>query len=204
MNSNECVPYLNMASNRVALMSDIHSNYHAFKACYEDAVKCGADSFIFLGDYISDLAEPQKTMELVYKIQANYPTVCLRGNREEYMLDCESGLSNFVPGSKSGSLLFTYNHLRKKDLDFLAQAEMDFFHCDIMDGQFVPNLMLSTETIKAVKQQFAVPHRKNVFAAVDDAVLVRDGNAGAVGRKPFRRFRSVNNDNGRIPVRFPR
>ena len=118
MNSNECTPCLKMAGNKVALMADIHSNYHAFKTCYEDAVKCGADNFIFLGDYVSDLAEPQKTMDLVYEIQSNYPTVCLRGNREGYMLDCESGISNFAPGSKSGSLLFTYEHLRKKDLNF--------------------------------------------------------------------------------------
>ena len=65
MNSNE---YSKIIGNKVALMSDIHSNYHAFKACYEDAIKYGADSFIFLGDYVSDLAEPHKTMELVYKI----------------------------------------------------------------------------------------------------------------------------------------
>ena len=104
---------------RVAVLSDIHSNYHAFKACYEDAVKCGAESFIFLGDYVSDLSEPQRTMDLVYEIQSKYPTVCLRGNREGYMLDCESGRSSFTRGSKSGSLLFTYEHLRKKDLEFI-------------------------------------------------------------------------------------
>ena len=104
---------------RVAVLSDIHSNYHAFKACYEDAVKCSADRFIFLGDYVSDLAEPRRTMELVYEIQLRYPTVCLRGNREGYMLDCESGRSSFIRGSKSGSLLFTYEHLRKKDLEFI-------------------------------------------------------------------------------------
>ena len=104
---------------RVAVLSDIHSNYYAFKACYADAVNCGADSFIFLGDYISDLAEPQKTLDLVYEIQSTYPTVCLRGNREGYMLDCESGRSSFTRGSKSGSLLFTYENLRKKDLEFI-------------------------------------------------------------------------------------
>lgn len=104
---------------RVAVLSDIHSNYHAFKACYEDAVKCGTDRFIFLGDYVSDLAEPQRTMDLVYEIQSKYPTVCLRGNREGYMLDCENGNSRFTRGSKSGSLLFTYEHLRKKDLEFI-------------------------------------------------------------------------------------
>ena len=103
----------------VALLSDIHSNYYAFKACYEDAIKCGAEMFIFLGDYVSDLSEPQRTMDLVYEIGSKYPTVCLRGNREGYMLDCESGRSSFTRGSKSGSLLFTYEHLRKKDLEFI-------------------------------------------------------------------------------------
>ena len=109
---------------RVAVLSDIHSNYYAFKACYEDAVKSGAESFIFLGDYVSDLSEPQRTMDLVYEIQSKYPTVCLRGNREGYMLDCESGTSSFTRGSKSGSLLFTYEHLRKKDLEFIRGLEI--------------------------------------------------------------------------------
>ena len=108
----------------VALLSDIHSNYYAFKACYEDAIKCGAEMFIFLGDYVSDLSEPQRTMDLVYEIQSKYPTVCLRGNREGYMLDCESGRSSFIRGSKSGSLLFTYEHLRKKDLEFIRGLEI--------------------------------------------------------------------------------
>ena len=103
---------------KVAVLSDIHSNYHAFRACYEDALKCGAESFIFLGDYVSDLAEPQKTLDLVYEIQSKYPTVCLLGNRERYMLECKEGVSTFNRGSKSGSLLFTYDHLRKKDFDF--------------------------------------------------------------------------------------
>lgn len=109
---------------RIAVLSDIHSNFHAFKACYEDAVQHSADSFIFLGDYVSDLAEPQATLDLVYKIQAAYPTVCLRGNRERYMLDHESGSSCFARGSKSGSLLFTYEHLRKKDLDFFRELKI--------------------------------------------------------------------------------
>ena len=108
----------------VALLSDIHSNYYAIKACYEDAIKCGAEMFIFLGDYVSDLSEPQRTMDLVYEIQSKYPTVCLRGNREGYMLDCENGNSRFTRGSKSGSLLFTYEHLRKKDLEFIRRLKI--------------------------------------------------------------------------------
>lgn len=119
--SNECLIF---TAKKVAVLSDIHSNYYAFKACYADAVSRGADCFIFLGDYVSDLAEPQKTLDLVYEIQSRYPTVCLRGNREGYMLDCESGRSNFTRGSKSGSLLFTHEHLREKDLDFLRKLKI--------------------------------------------------------------------------------
>lgn len=109
---------LNAQKRAVAVFSDIHSNYHAFKACFYDAVKSGADSFIFLGDYVSDLADPQKTMDLVYEIQSRYPTFCLRGNRERYMLDCEKGISSFSLGSKTGSLLYTYEKLRQRDMDF--------------------------------------------------------------------------------------
>lgn len=109
---------------RVAVLSDIHSNYHALKACYADAINLGAERFIFLGDYVSDLAEPQKTMDLVYEIRSSYPTVCLRGNREGYMLDRENGCCTFSRGSKSGSLLFTYEHLRRKDFTFFRELKI--------------------------------------------------------------------------------
>ena len=33
---------------KVAVLSDIHSNYHAFYACYQDALACNAQYFIFL------------------------------------------------------------------------------------------------------------------------------------------------------------
>jgi predicted phosphodiesterase len=108
----------NLTGKKVAVMADIHSNYHAFKACFDDAMKQGADSFIFLGDYVSDFASTRETMDLVYKIKANYPTVCLCGNREEYLLDHENGKRDFIRGSRSGSLLYTYEHLDKNDLDF--------------------------------------------------------------------------------------
>lgn len=102
----------------IAVFSDIHGNYHAFKACYEDAIKHGAEQFVFLGDYVSDLADPRKTMDLVYEIRERFPTFCVRGNRERYMLECEKGISSFFRGSKTGSLLYTYDNLRQKDLDF--------------------------------------------------------------------------------------
>lgn len=42
----------------------------------------------------------------------------------------------------------------RAELDLLAASEVKYFHCDVMDGHFVPNLMLSTETIRAVKRAY--------------------------------------------------
>ena len=57
---------------RVAVFSDIHSNYDALKVCVEDAIAAGAEGFIFLGDYVSGLAEPAETMDLVYGLQERF------------------------------------------------------------------------------------------------------------------------------------
>lgn len=178
---------------KIAVLSDIHSNYHAFRACYEDAVKCGAESFIFLGDYVSDLAEPQKTLDLVYEIQSQYPTICLLGNRERYMLECEEGTSSFARGSKSGSLLFTYDHLRKKDFDFfkglkisdtieiegvkmeIAHASMDNDRCyfDSQDGR-------TAEIFPQMKCNYLLTghsHKQYIQREADKTII----NPGSVG-----------------------
>ena len=132
---------------KVAVLSDIHSNYYALKACYEDAIRHGAERFIFLGDYISDLSEPRKTMDLVYTIRETYPTVCLRGNRERYMLDCKNGNSSYALGSKTGSLLFTFEQLREQDFAFfnslkiadtiqIAGVQIQIAHASMDDDRF--------------------------------------------------------------------
>lgn len=101
---------------RVAVLSDIHSNVWALKACLTDAQKAGADCFVFLGDYVSGLSAPTQTMDLIYALREQYPTCCIRGNRERYMMDHRDGVQVCVPGSRTGSLLYTYRQLREKDL----------------------------------------------------------------------------------------
>lgn len=45
----------------------------------------------------------------------------------------------------------------RRDLAFLEAKEIGYFHCDVMDGHFVPNLMLPPDLLRAVKRQFNVP-----------------------------------------------
>ena len=51
---------------KIAVMADIHSNIEAFKTCYEEAEKQGVTEYIFLGDYLGDMANPQETLSLFH------------------------------------------------------------------------------------------------------------------------------------------
>lgn len=59
----------------------------------------------------------------------------------------------------------------KKDLDLLEENGIDYFHCDIMDGLFVPNLMLSTEIMKAVKAQYRTKLDIHIMAQDPEHVI---------------------------------
>lgn len=104
----------------IAVLSDIHSNYIALEKCIEYAVDRGIRTFVFLGDYVGELAYPQKTMEIIYEMSAKYECYFIRGNKEDYWIEYQK---NGEYGwrdkdSTTGSLLYAYTNLSKKDLDF--------------------------------------------------------------------------------------
>ena len=111
------------SAKKVAVLSDIHANYHAFRACFEDAASRGAQGFVFLGDYVSDLSEARPTLDLLYDICAKYPTVCLRGNRERYMLNHRDGITHFSCGAGTGSLFYTYERLSSDELKMFGKMK---------------------------------------------------------------------------------
>ena len=103
---------------RISVFSDIHSNSVAFKACIKCAEAIGFDACILLGDYVSDCAYPERTMELIGEIKQKYPTIMIRGNREEYLLDHlrNPGRSDWKYNSQTGSLLYTFENLSKESI----------------------------------------------------------------------------------------
>lgn len=109
----------------IAVLSDIHGNFVALNRCLEFAHGRGIFDFIFLGDYIGELAYPHKTMQLLYDLNNTDKCYFVKGNKEDYMLNYrangEMGWKN--NDSTTGSLLYTYSSLAEKDMDFFSHLK---------------------------------------------------------------------------------
>lgn len=109
----------------IAFLSDIHGNYIALKRCIDYALSRNIQSFFFLGDYVGELAYPEKTMQILYDMNVQYKCYFVKGNKEDYWLNYrangEKGWKDH--NSTTGSLLYTYSQLSAKDLDFFGQLQ---------------------------------------------------------------------------------
>ena len=103
----------------IAVLSDIHGNYTALQKCLDYAIHIGIDTFIFLGDYLGELAYPQKTMDIIYSIKEKYNCFFIKGNKEDYWINYEKEPKGWKEyDSTTGSLYYTYQNLNEKDLQF--------------------------------------------------------------------------------------
>jgi len=103
----------------IAVLSDIHGNYVALEKCIKYALSRNIGKFIFLGDYVGELAYPEKTMRIIYEMSEKYVCYFIKGNKEDYWIDYQnSGFGWQENDSTTGSLLYTYNNLTEEDIDF--------------------------------------------------------------------------------------
>lgn len=104
----------------IAVFSDIHGNYVAFEKCLEYALEREIDNFIFLGDYLGELAYPQKTMDIIYGMVEKYTCFFVRGNKEDYWINRRADMNcEWKAGNSTvGALQYCYANLSEKDIDF--------------------------------------------------------------------------------------
>lgn len=104
----------------IAVLSDIHGNHIALERCVEYALGRGIRTFCFLGDYTGELAFPGKVMSCLYELDRKFDCHFIRGNKEDYWLNYRAGGEKGWKDrdSTTGSLLYSYERLTKRDLDF--------------------------------------------------------------------------------------
>lgn len=113
---------------KIAVLSDIHGNYVALKACLDVALAQGIETFVFLGDYVAEFPYPQRTMEILYEMRNKYTCYFIRGNKEDYWItrkydkDCIWRDGNHTVGA----MHYTYEHQTEKDISFYQSLK----HCE--------------------------------------------------------------------------
>lgn len=114
---------------KLALLSDIHGNYVALEECLNYINNNHFDGVAFLGDYITDCPYPQKTIQLVKQTIKKYKTWCIRGNRDNSMINHKNHPDEWCYNSQSGNLLSTYAELQADDLLFFENMPIrDIVH----------------------------------------------------------------------------
>lgn len=131
---------------RLALISDIHSNFFALNLAMNDLKNENIDKIIFLGDYITDGENENEILNIV-KNNSDY---VILGNREKYILNYNQAKKDY---NNYKTIHTTFNNLNKNSLNYiksLKQFEIikienfkiliihgnQYFHSNITDDIF--------------------------------------------------------------------
>lgn len=112
-----------MSNIKIAVMSDIHGNYIAFDECINYVLSNGINKFIFLGDYLGEFPNPQKTLSLLYSLDEKFECYFIRGNKEDYWINRSKEINcEWKNGNKSvAAMNYCYQELKSKDIEFFKK-----------------------------------------------------------------------------------
>lgn len=178
---------------RLAVISDIHSNFMALENALCMIDKLRPDGMIFLGDYLTDFPYPQKTLYLLDECRAAFKCKFVRGNREDYMLrHRDSPDDGWRHSSSSGSLLYTYENLAPCDLNMFAAmpTSINIFPKDDFGFDGLPPITACHGSPKATKEWIMnrQPLIEHYLSEISGDVLLcghthRAGTAEACGKR---------------------
>lgn len=66
-----------------------------------------------------------------------------------------------------------------KDVEMINKSEADWFHCDVMDGRFVPNISFGIPVIQAIKKQAKKPLDVHLMIVEPEKYFEAFAKAGA-------------------------
>lgn len=167
-----------MSELTVAVLADIHGNYPALQACLDYARAHRIQRYVFLGDYITDHAYPQRVMELLYDADSRWDCRFIRGNREEYMINYrrnggrEDDGSVWKDGSCQGALLYCYENLTDRDIDWFEGLPI-FGSWQLEDAPPIAYCHGSPEKAKA---QIYDLHTLKVLSTLKEDILLKGHN----------------------------
>ena len=153
---------------RVAIVTDIHGNRHAFEAVLADAAAAGAEEVWCLGDVVGYGGEPDACVDLARERCA----ICLAGNHDMAVTGAIS-TEDFSRGAAI-SAHWTKEVLRPDNLEFLRglrpegdEGDLGLFHASPRDPiwEYVLSIILAEDCLDAAKQRISLIGHSHVALA---------------------------------------
>ncbi len=168
---------------RIAVLSDIHSNYKALEAVLDDVEALGADRIISLGDNIGYGPEP----EAVIRALTENNILSVMGNHEQALLDNDV-LNGFNPKAKK-ALKINKALLSMKSMGMIAGFPT-FMNCN--NGRFVhgvpPDVIsqyVSKQSLTRLGHILDANPEQVVFVGHTHDLAVYEAGPNGVVRKKF-------------------
>jgi diadenosine tetraphosphatase ApaH/serine/threonine PP2A family protein phosphatase len=167
----------------LALLSDLHANIEAVRACLKHAEEQGAERFAFLGDLVGYGAEPSAVIDLVAE-RAGRGAIVIQGNHDAAIGEGGRGLNDIA----YEALEWTRDALSPAEKEFLATLplivrENDL--CFVHSSADRPERWVYVETNGAARQSIEAANVVYTFAGhVHDQVLYFHTPTGKTA--PFR------------------
>lgn len=153
---------------RVAVLSDIHANRHAFEAVLGDAASEGIEELWSLGDVVGYGGEPDACVDLARERCA----ICLAGNHDMAVTG-EISTEDFSRGAAI-SAEWTRKVLRADNLEFLkglrpegVEGDLGLYHASPRDPvwEYVLSTILAEDCLDAAPQRVSLIGHSHVALA---------------------------------------
>ncbi|MDD3703217.1 MAG: metallophosphoesterase family protein [Victivallaceae bacterium] len=105
---------------KIAILSDIHSNYEALTAVLAKCDEFGVDKYVSVGDIVGYNADPSICLEMVRSLDL----ICaVKGNHDEYASSNDDLMEGFNPHAKR-AVLWTKTQLTSEQRNWLANMPL--------------------------------------------------------------------------------
>mgnify|MGYP000385496381 FL=1 len=115
--------------DKIAVISDIHSNADALKVVLSSLSENSVDLTVFLGDLWTYGCQPNEIIDMILTYQSKCRCVFIKGNHDQFYFDIQTGLNfkNYnMPGFVEESIDWTAQRVSSIDLLSLFDWQSDF------------------------------------------------------------------------------
>lgn len=159
-----------METIKVAVLSDIHGNIVALEEAIKDANLQKVDTYIVLGDIITDFPFTDEVVDIVKKLT---PYV-IKGNREEYLIKYEQTKNDTVWKTlQHNSVCCYYYHLREDNIEYIRNLPESL----ILEFEGVKiKAVHASPTSNTELLYFDTPEMDEVFKNLEEDILLYGHN----------------------------